>query len=91
MSPDNLDKYVPEFDENSVRAKVADNTRDELVDMLIYAYKEKRVWAKMVGELQQKLSQIEKVLHDPSNLLSMTGIPSADDLRRMMGEDSENP
>lgn len=43
---DNLDKYIPEFDEAEVRNKLIGFTREELADMLVYAYKEKRVLAK---------------------------------------------
>jgi hypothetical protein len=86
---DNLDKYLPEFEEDEVRNKLAGFTRDQLLDMLIYAYKEKRVWAKSLGEQQQKLSRIKEIIAEPSNLLGMPDIPTSDDLRRMI-EDDEN-
>ena len=56
-----LDKYVPDFDETGTRAQLADRTREELLDMLIFAYKEKRVLAKMADELSAKLSSIHLV------------------------------
>lgn len=85
---DNLDKYLPEFDEDDARAKLAGFTREQLLDMLVYAYKEKRVWAKSLGEQQQKLSRIQDIIAEPSKLLGMPGVPTADDLRRMI-EDEE--
>ena len=43
---DNLDKYLPEYDENEARKKLAGFSTADLTDMLIRAYKEKRVLAK---------------------------------------------
>jgi hypothetical protein len=86
---DNLDKYLPEFDESEVRAKLQGFTREQLLDMLVYAYKEKRVIAKSLGEKINKLSRIEDILDEPSNLSGMPGIPTAEDLRRMI-EGDEN-
>jgi hypothetical protein len=84
---DNLDKYLPEFDEDEIRNKIAGFTRDEIIEMLIYAYKEKRVIATSWDESLKKLRRIEAVIAEPSNLLNMPGVPSADDLRRMFGDD----
>jgi hypothetical protein len=33
---DNLDRYLPEFDEEETRAKLVGLTREQLVEMLIY-------------------------------------------------------
>jgi hypothetical protein len=85
--PDNLDKYLPEFDEDEARSKLVGLTGQQLTDMLIYAYKEKRVFAKSLGEQLNKLSRIEEIIAEPSNLTKAPGIPSADDLRRMMGDE----
>jgi hypothetical protein len=84
---DNLDRYLPEFDEDEIRNKIAGFTRDQIIDMLIYAYKEKRVIAKSWDESLKKLRRIESIIAEPSNLLNQPGVPSADDLRRMFGED----
>jgi hypothetical protein len=86
---DNLDKYLPEFDEDNVRNKLAGFTREQLINTLVYCYKEKRVWAKSLGEQQQKLRRMQEIIAEPSNLLGMPGIPTSDDLRRMI-EDNEN-
>jgi hypothetical protein len=86
---DNLDKYLPEFDEDEVRAKLAGFTREQLLDMLVYAYKEKRVWAKSLGEEQKKLSRIQEILAEPSRLLGMPGIPTDDDLRHMIDDEDD--
>jgi hypothetical protein len=80
---DNLDKYLPEYDENEARKKLAGFSAADLTDMLIRAYKEKRVLAKSLDEMYKKLSRIEDAIHEPSSLLKMPGIPTADDLRRM--------
>jgi hypothetical protein len=37
-------------DEDETRNKLSGFTRDQLLDMLICAYKEKRLWAKSLGE-----------------------------------------
>jgi hypothetical protein len=84
---DNLDKYLPEFDEDETRNKLAGFNRQQLLDMLVYAYKEKRVWAKMLGVEMKKLSRIQAIIEEPSTLSNMPGIPTADDLRRMIEED----
>jgi hypothetical protein len=58
---DNLDKYITDFDEARIRASLADFTREELIDRLIYAYKEKRVAAQMLDELSAKFNKIHLV------------------------------
>ena len=80
---DNLDKYLPEFDENEARAKLVGLTAQQLTDMLIYSYKLRRVIEKLLEEETTKLRRIEKIITEPSNLTKMPGVPSADDLRRM--------
>jgi hypothetical protein len=87
--PDNIDKYLPEFDEEDVRNKISGFTRDQLMDTLIYAYKEKRLWAKMLDVELQKLRRIEEIIAEPSTLIGMPGVPTADDLRRMIQEDED--
>lgn len=84
---DNLDKYLPEFDEDESRAKLAGFSREQLIDMLVYSYKEKRLWAKMLDEERKKFERIQQIIAEPSSLLKVPGIPSNDDLRRMMGDD----
>lgn len=83
----NLDRYLPEFDEDNARGKLAGLTTKELTDRLIYEYKLKRVIAKMFDESEKKLRRIEAIIDEPSNLTRMPGIPSSDDLGRMMGDD----
>lgn len=82
----NLDRYLPEFDEDEARGKLIGRTMAELTDMLIYEYKLKRVIAKMLDESEKKLRRIEAIIAEPSNLTSMPGIPGTDDLRRMFGD-----
>ncbi len=79
---DSIDKYLPEFDEDESRNKLAGFSRDQLVDMLIYAYKEKRLWAKMLDEERKKFKRIEEIIAEPSSLLKMPGIPATDDGKR---------
>lgn len=81
--PDNIDKYVPEFDEDEHRERLLEFGREDLIDMLLRAYKEKRMLAKMCDDLASKLSRIEAIAQEPSSLLGLPGIPDADDLRRM--------
>ena len=84
----NLDKYLPEFDEDEARARLAGLTSEQLTDMLIDERKLKRVLAKMLDEETKKFKRIEEIIAEPSNLLKMPGIPTAEDLRRMTeGED----
>jgi hypothetical protein len=84
----NLDKYLPEFDEEDARARLAGLSVEQLKDMLIDEYKRKRVLAKMLDEQMRKFNRIEEIIAERSTLLKMPGIPTADDLRRMTeGED----
>ena len=80
---DNIDRYIPEFDEDDSRDKLAGFSREDLTDLLLRAYKEKRLLAKMCDELQNKLDRIEAIVQEPSALLKMPGIPGPDDLKRM--------
>jgi hypothetical protein len=84
---DNLDKYLPEFDENEARSKLVGLTAQQLTDMLINAYKLRRVIEKMLDEEINKFRRIEAIITEPSSLTKTPGIPSDDDLRRMMGEE----
>lgn len=85
--PDNIDKYIPEFDEDEARAKLAGHTVQELTDMLIYCYKLRRVVVKEWEEATQKLSRIKTIIEEPSGMLGMPDIPTPDDLRKMFGEE----
>lgn len=80
---DNLDRYLPEFDEYEARSRLVGLTIEQLTDMLIHAYKLKRVIAKMLDEEMKKLKRIEAIVAEPSTLITMPGVPTADDLRRM--------
>jgi len=87
---DNLDRYLPEFDEEETRAKLVGLTREQLIEMLIYDYKLKRVIAKSWDEDGRKLRQIADIIAEPSALLGMPGVPTADDLRRMTEDEDGN-
>jgi hypothetical protein len=87
---DNLQRYLPEYDDDKERAKLAGFTRDELVDMLLYAYKSRRVLAKQSDEFYSKERRIKEILDEPSKLLAMPGVPSPDELRKMFGEDEQS-
>jgi hypothetical protein len=82
--PDNLDRYVPEFDEDEARAKLAGFNREQIIDMLIYSYKLRRVISKTADEETAKLRRIQEILSEPSRLSGMPGVPTAEDLRRMI-------
>ncbi len=84
----NLDKYLPEFDENEARGRLAGLSVEQLTDLLIDERKLKRVLAKMLDEQMGKFRRIEEIIAEPSNLIKMPGIPTADDLRHMT--DSED-
>ena len=84
---DSLDKYLPEYDEDEARSRLAGRTSAELTDMLIYSYKLRRVIEKMLTAESSKLQRITAILTEPSGLSNTPGIPTADDLRRMMGDD----
>ncbi len=86
---DNIDKYLPEFDEDEVRAKLAGFSSVELTDMLVRAYKDKRLLAKMLGGETKKLDRIQAIIAEPSTLSRMPGIPTADDLRRMIDDEED--
>lgn len=84
---DNLQRYMPEYDDEGTRLKLAGFSREELVDLLLRAYKEKHLLAKLLDESAQKIAAIQDLLTKPSSLLNMPDIPSAKDLKRMMGEE----
>jgi hypothetical protein len=86
---DNLDRYVPEFDEDETRNKLVGLSREQLIDMLIYDYKLKRVIAKRADEDRKKLERIQDIIAEPSLLTGMPGVPRADDLRRMIDDEDE--
>ena len=81
---DNLQRYLPEYDDEEERRKLAAFSKDELLDMLIRSYKEKRVIAKMLGEQFEKQERIRTVLDEPSKLSQMPDVPGPDDIRKML-------
>ena len=83
---DSLTKYIPEFDEDDARFKLAGFTREQLVDMLITASKLRRILSKELEEAEHKLRRIGVIVAEPSQLAQMPGIPSAEDLRRKFEE-----
>lgn len=86
---DNLDKYVPEFDESELRNKLAGFSREEIVNMLVYSYKLRRVIEKWADEDSKKLRKIQEIIEAPSSIPGMPGIPTSEDIRRMI-EGDEN-
>ena len=81
---DNLQRYLPEYDDEEERRKLEGFSKDELLDMLVRAYKEKRVFAKMLGEELDKQQRIRDILDEPSKLSRMPDVPGPDDIRRML-------
>ncbi len=81
---DNLEKYLPEYDDEEERRKLEGFSKNELLDMLIRAYKEKRVFAKALGEELRRQDRIRVILEEPSELLKMPDVPGPDDLKKMM-------
>ena len=96
---DNLDKYLADFDEESARAQLTGYTLEELIEEVIRERKFKRVVAKMADESSRRLARVReateldeiyRIVDEPSELAKTPGIPTADDLRRMMkDEDAE--
>ena len=84
--PDNIDHYLPEYDEEGMRERLAPRTREELIDMLIGAYKRTQLFGKLLGEQDSRLSRIREITEERSALLDMPRIPGADDIRRMLDE-----
>jgi len=80
---DNLQRYLPEYDDEDERQKLSDFSKEELLDMLVRSYKEKRVIAKLLDEQRGKETRIRAVLDEPSQLLQMPDVPGPDDIRRM--------
>ena len=81
---DNLQRYLPEYDDEEERQKLSGFSKEELLDMLIRAYKEKRVLAKLADEERQRLGRIRDVLDEPSKLLQMPDVPGPDDIKKML-------
>ena len=89
--PDNLDRYLPDWNDEEVRAKLVGFTREQLLELLIRSYREKRVMAKSLQEKMQLLQDITDLLEKPSALLHSLDVPTAEDLRRMTGtEEAED-
>ena len=80
---DNLQKYMPEFDDDEVRAKLVGFSKDQLLDMLVTAYKTTQLFAKLADERRGKLQQIADIAQSPTKLIQMPDIPGPDDLRKM--------
>jgi len=80
---DNLQRYLPEYDDEEERKKLSGFAKEELLEMLIRAYKEKRVWAKLLDEESHRLQAIREILDAPSKLIQMPDVPGPDDLRKM--------
>jgi hypothetical protein len=74
---------LPEYDDEEERKKLLGFSKDELVDLLVRSYKEKRVIAKSLDEQKQTLQRIRDVMDEPSKLAAMPDVPGPDDLRRM--------
>ena len=81
---DNLQRYLPEYDDEEERRKLSGFSKDELLDMLVRAYKEKRVIAKWLDEQLKRQQRIRDILDEPSQLLQMPDVPGPDDLKRML-------
>lgn len=81
---DNLQRYLPEYDDEEERRKLFGFTKEELTDMLIRSYKEKRVIAKMLDEQFQKQRRMQDILEEPSKLAQMPDVPGPDDIRKML-------
>ena len=58
--------------------------------MLVRSYKEKRVLAKETDELGRKLDRILAIVNEPLKLTQMPGVPSAEDLKRMVDPNEED-
>ncbi|HEY5213078.1 MAG TPA: hypothetical protein VIJ38_08660 [Acidobacteriaceae bacterium] len=81
---DNLQRYLPEYDDEEERRKLSGFSKEELLDMLIRSYKEKRVIAKMLDEQFGKQERIRAVLDEQSKLSQMPDVPGPDDIRKML-------
>jgi len=81
---DNLQRYLPEYDDEEERRKLVGFSKEELLDMLIRSYKEKRVIAKMVGEEMSRKERVRAILDEPSQLSQMPDVPGPDDIRKML-------
>ena len=81
---DNLDRYVPEFDDEEQRQRLSGFSREDLIHMLVRSYKEKRVFAKMLDEAYAKIDRIKVIAEEPSALRKAPGVPGDDDMRKMM-------
>lgn len=91
LMPDTIDRYVPEFDEEATRERLAGYDPERMLDMLLRTMKQARLYAKMADELTGRLRQIETLATLPLSLLGMPPVPGADDLRRMMLEEQPAP
>ena len=80
---DNLQRYLPEDDEEELRQKLAGFSKDELLNMLVYSYRLTKVFAKRLDEAYAKQRSLKEILEEPSKLTQMPDVPGPDDLRKM--------
>lgn len=66
-----LKRYLPDFDTDEKRSQLQEYSREDLVEMLLVAYKNVRVMAMTADVLQSKLSRIEAIADEPSLLPSV--------------------
>lgn len=85
-----LQRYLPEYDDEEERLKLSSFSQKDLVDMLIIAYKSRRVLAKETDELSEKLNRIQFILAEPSKLSQMPDVPTATDLKRMTEDENDS-
>lgn len=75
-SEEYLKKYLPDYDVAGMREKLQVNSKEELIEMLIIAYKNGQVAAKTADLLRHKLKRIEDIVAEPNIIPSVDRPPS---------------
>ena len=68
---DYLSRYLPEFDTAEKRRALQQHTREDLIEMLLVAYKNTRLAAKEADMLQGKLRRIAAITQESLSLPSV--------------------
>ena len=73
---DYLKQYLPDFDTPAKRIELQAFSKEDLIEMLLTAYKNTRVVATMSDLLSNKLNRIKDIAEEPWELPSVDRPPS---------------
>ena len=78
-----LQRFLPEYNEDEARERLMAFGADDLREMVLRAYKEKRLLLKMLAEADSKLRRVQGIVAEPSALSAMPDVPDDDELKKL--------